>query len=200
MVQATRAWPGSPDTAQGFAEALLKLRDQYNTNSNILLGIHVSAWGTGIDLATDTDPTVNPNAVADQAAAFIGSAGLTSNAYGTTWDLVFHDVADHDAAWYGDTSHWWDKTNATLPHFSRWLAFMARLHADTGRPLIVWQVPVGNQYFLTMNNSERPLPGQPGRIFPGSSRAICRLPGLPPCCSGRPTGGRPTTPTTVGTE
>ncbi len=144
---------GIPDTAQGFAEALLKLRDQYNTNSNILLGIHVSAWGTGIDLATDTDPTVNPNAVADQAAAFIGSAGLTSNAYGTTWDLVFHDVADHDAAWYGDTSHWWDKTNATLPTFSRWLAFMARLHADTGRPLIVWQVPVGNQYFLTMNNT-----------------------------------------------
>ena len=144
---------GIPDTAQGFADALLRLRDQYNSNANILLAIHASAWGTGIDLATNTDPAVDAAAVADTEAAFLGSAGLTSNAYGSTWDLVFHDVADHDAAWYGDNSHWWDRTNATLPNFSRWLSYMARLHADTGRPLIVWQVPVGNQYFLTMNNT-----------------------------------------------
>ena len=144
---------GIPNTAQGFADALLKLRDQYNTNGNILMGIHSSAWGTGIDLATDTDPTVDPNHVADLEAAFLGTAGLSSNAYGSTWDLIFHDVADHDAASYGNNSHWWDKSNATLPNFSRWLTFMARLHADTGRPLVVWQVPVGNQYFLTMNNT-----------------------------------------------
>ena len=144
---------GIPNTAQGFADALLKLRDQYNTNANILLAIHSSAWGTGIDLATSTDPSANPTAVADQEAAFLGTARLSSNAYGSTWDLIFHDVADHDAAWYGDNSHWWDKTNVALPNFSRWLAFMSRLHADTGRPLVVWQVPVGNQYYLTMNNT-----------------------------------------------
>src|SRR2546421_10071804 len=142
---------GMPDTAQGFAFALLRLRDRYAPN--VSLAIHDSLWATGRDLATDTDPALDPNAVADQSASFLNAAGISSNPYGSTWDLVFNDVADHDAAWYGNTSHWWDRTNVALPNFARWLTYMARLHADTNRPLVVWQVPVGNQYFLTMNNA-----------------------------------------------
>ena len=142
---------GMPDTAQGFAFALLRLRDRYAPN--VSLAIHDSLWATSRDLATDTDPALDPNAVADQSASFLNAAGISSNPYGSTWDLVFNDVADHDAAWYGNTSHWWDRTNVALPNFARWLTYMARLHADTNRPLVVWQVPVGNQYFLTMNNA-----------------------------------------------
>ena len=143
---------GIPDTAQGFADALLHLRDTYAPN--VALGIHASLWATMRDLATDTDPALDPNAVADQTAAFLNSAGVGSNAYGSTFDLVFNDVADHDAAWYGDNSHWWDRSNVALPNFARWLTYMTRLRADTGKPLIVWQVPVGNQFFLTMNNTD----------------------------------------------
>ena len=142
---------GIPDTAQGFADALLHLRDVYAPN--VLLATHASLWATTRDIGSDTDPTLNADTVADQTAAFLNAAGVGSNAYGSTFDLVFNDVADHDAGWYGDTAHWWDRTNATLPNFARWLAFMTRLHADTGKPLIVWQVPVGNQFFLTMNNT-----------------------------------------------
>ncbi len=140
-----------PDTVQGFAWALLKLRDQYAPN--VALAIHASLWATGIDIATNTDPTVDPNQVADQTAAFLNASGVAANPFGSTFDLVFNDVADHDAAWYGDNSHWWDRNNVTLPNFARWLAYMTRLRAGTARPLVVWQVPVGNQYFLTMNNT-----------------------------------------------
>ncbi len=143
---------GIPNTAQGFGDALLHLRDVYAPN--VLLGIHASLWATLRDLATDTDPNLDPNVVADQTAAFLNAAGVASNAYGSTFDLVFNDVADHDAAWYGDNSHWWDRTNVSVPNFARWVTYMSRLHADTGRPLIAWQVPVGNQFFLTMNNTE----------------------------------------------
>src|SRR6202140_1938283 len=143
---------GIPNTAQGFGDALLLLRDLYAPN--VALGIHASLWATKRDLATDPDPTLDPNVVADQTAAFLNAAGVGSNAYGSTFDLVFNDVADHDAAWYGDNSHWWDRTNVSVPNFARYLTYMTRLHADTGRPLIAWQVPVGNQFFLTMNNSD----------------------------------------------
>jgi hypothetical protein len=142
---------GIPNTAQGFGDALLHLRDLYAPNA--ALGIHASLWATKRDLGTDTDPTLDPNVVADQTAAFLNAAGVASNAYGSTFDVVFNDVADHDAGWYGSTSNWWDRNNVTVPNFARWLTYMTRLHADTGRPLIAWQVPVGNQFFLTMNNS-----------------------------------------------
>ena len=68
--------------------------------------------------------------MADQTAAFLNAAGVGSNAYGNTFDLVFNDVADHDAAWYGDNSHWWDRTNVSVPNFARWVTYMTRLHAD----------------------------------------------------------------------
>ena len=149
---------GLPNTVQGYAWALLKLRDMYAPNA--ILAIHASAWGSGIDIASSTDPTVNATSVADATAGFLNSAGITSNPYGGTWDLVFNDLDDHDAAWWeaqgSDSSsftHWWDPTNIKFPNFSRYLAWVAELHAKTSRPQVAWQVPLGNQYYLTMNNT-----------------------------------------------
>jgi hypothetical protein len=149
---------GIPDTVQGFAEALLKLRDQYATNA--ILAIHASTWSTGVDIGTSTNASVDAVTQADQTAAFLDSAGISSNPYGSTWDLVFSDVDDHDAGWWekkgldnADFTHWWDPANKTFPNFSRYLAWVAELHIKTNRPQMAWQVPVGNQYFLTMNNT-----------------------------------------------
>ncbi|TMC00532.1 MAG: hypothetical protein E6J40_01845 [Chloroflexi bacterium] len=149
---------GIPDTVQGFGEALLKLRDLYAPNA--VMAIHASAWGSNIDIASSTDPSINAMAVADVTAGFLNSAGITSNPYGSTWDLVFNDVDDHDAAWWEAqgadnqySTHWWDTSNTTFPNFTRYLAWVSELKAKTARPQVVWQVPVGNQYFLTMNNT-----------------------------------------------
>jgi hypothetical protein len=148
---------GIPNTVQGFAEALLHIRDLYATN--VVLAIHASMWSSGVDVASSTDASLDTIGAADATAAFLNSAGVASNPYGSTWDAVFNDVDDHDAAWWEAqgadnrySTHWWDPTNTTFPNFSRYLAWVSELHAKTARQQIVWQVPEGNQYFLTENN------------------------------------------------
>jgi hypothetical protein len=146
---------GLPNTVAGMGLAFLKLRDKYAPNA--ILGIHASSWASGVDIATDQRSTVDPAAEADAVVAFVDKVGLVGNPAGITpWDVIFNDVADHDAGWYGALSnvHWWDRNNVVFPNFARWLAFMSRMHTDTGLPLIEWQVPVGNQYFDTMNNTD----------------------------------------------
>jgi hypothetical protein len=146
-----------PDSVAGFASELKYLRDTYAPNA--LLAMHASLWSSSIDIGSDTRSTIDSAAEADKTAAFLASAGAG------TWDAVFNDVDDHDAAWWELAScgtppcvnqyytHWWDTTNTKFPNFTRYLAWVAELHAKTGLPQIVWQVPVGNQYFLTMNNT-----------------------------------------------
>jgi hypothetical protein len=102
-----------------------------------VLGIHASAWAAGYG---------NP----DATAAFLNSAGILANTHASTWDVVFNDVDDHDAGWWEKNggSHWWTQTN-----FTTYLAWVTELKAKTNRQQVVWQVPIGNQYFLTMNNT-----------------------------------------------
>src|SRR5438309_1200572 len=137
-----------PNTFQGFSWALLKLRD--SIAPNVILAPHASTWASGVDIGQNVDPTFNLAADADKVAAFLNSAGVASNPYGSTFDVVFNDVSDNDAAL---NARWWDRNDVILPDFQQWLTWMTELHAKTARPLIEWQVPVGNQYFDTMNNS-----------------------------------------------
>jgi hypothetical protein len=144
---------GISNTVQGFADALLHIRDLYG--SNAVLAIHASPWASGQDIASSTDPALNIVLEADKTAAFLNSAGIASNLHGTTWDVVFNDLDDHDAAWWevNGGNHWWDPTNRVFPNFARYLSWVTELHAKTGRQQVAWQVPEGNQYFLTMNNT-----------------------------------------------
>jgi hypothetical protein len=146
---------GLPNSLQGMAWAFLTLRDKYAPNA--LLAIHLSSWQGGMDIATDqSSPVSAAVSQADTVSTWVKPAGFVGNPSGvSTWDLVFNDVADHDAGSYGATSnpHWWDKNNVLFPNFTRWLAFMSRLNTDLGVPLVEWQVPVGNQYFDTENNT-----------------------------------------------
>src|SRR5260370_1372111 len=146
-----------PDNRVGVLCELKFLRDTYAPNA--LLAMHASMWSSGIDLGGDTRSSIDPVAEADKTVAFRNSAGAGS------WDAVFNDVDDHNAAWWELAScgtppcvsqsftHWWDANNVNFPNFTRYLAWVADLHAKTARPQVVWQVPMGNQYFLTMNNT-----------------------------------------------
>src|SRR5439155_10145531 len=166
---------GIDDTAQGFAGALLHLRDRYAPN--VLLATHASSWASGVDIATNTWAAVNPAQEANKVAAFLNSAGVASNPWGSTFNLVFNDVADHDAGWWelvnhDGGAHWWDRSNATLPNFNQWLASMTKLHLRTARPLIEWQVPVGNQYYLTENNTDGHYQDNRAEIFLANTSAL----------------------------
>jgi hypothetical protein len=139
-----------PNTFQGFAWALLKLRD--TIAPNVIMAIHASTWASGIDIGTNTNPAFNLAANADTVAAFLGSAGVATNTFASTFDVVFNDVADRDSG-VPSSGRWWDRNDTVLPDFKQWLTWMTELHAKTARQLVVWQVPVGNQYFDTMNQS-----------------------------------------------
>ncbi len=185
---------GIPDNAQGFAGALLHLRDKYAPNA--LIATHASLWASGVDIGTNTDTSRIPSAEADKVAAFLNSAGVASNPWGSTFDLIFNDVADHDAGWFelvaGDGgAHWWDKQNLKLPNFAVWLQWMTELHAKTARPLVEWQVPIGNQYYLTMNNTDGHYQDNRAEYFLANTAAL-QAAGITTVLFGRGNAGQTT--------
>ena len=142
---------GFPNTVQGFAWALLHMRDKYAHNA--ILALHASTWAAGADIATDTRPSLDVTGMVQREASFLNSAGLTGNPKGvSSWNLLSNDVADFDSAQPGGRS-WWDRYNQTYPNFSRYLTFIHDLSKATHRRIVMWQVPMGNQYFDTMNNT-----------------------------------------------
>ncbi|HEU5227247.1 MAG TPA: hypothetical protein VFU49_05490 [Ktedonobacteraceae bacterium] len=143
---------GFPNTAQGFSWALLHMRDIYA--SNAILALHASTWAAGADIASDTSSSLDVAGLAQKEASFLNSAGLVGNPAGvSSWDLLSNDVADHDSAQPGGRS-WWDRYNRTFPNFARYLDFMGKLCQETRRRAVLWQVPMGNQYFATLNNTQ----------------------------------------------
>jgi hypothetical protein len=130
---------GYPNTAAGFARALIHLRDVYAPN--VVLGYHFSHWATGEDLIiNDADPI----AIADQLWAFYQSLGAN-------FDLIFFDPTDRDAAYYqlwDGGAHWWDDAD-----YTRYRTFVGRLVEKTGKWAVLWQVPIGNTLYRSQNNS-----------------------------------------------
>lgn len=141
---------GLTNTAQGFALALLHMRDRYAPNA--LLTLHVSNWATMLDIGSSTDVSLSVRLVADMTARFLLTAGLSGNPKGiSTWDLLSSDASDRDNA---QGAAWWDRTNQTFPNFTRYLSFISEVASRTNRRVVMWQVPEGNQYFATMNDSQ----------------------------------------------
>jgi len=76
----------------------------------------------------------------------------------STFDLVFNDISDRDAGYdkhYGTQNAYWDRLNVNLPNFDRWQERMYAAIQASGRPGILWQIPLENQYFRTLNETER---------------------------------------------
>ena len=135
---------GFADTYQGFTLALEHLRDRYAPN--VTLAFHASCWASLQDICSSSDPSLDMATEAGKVAGFFTSSGAAAG----NGDLLFTDVADRDSDVSGI---WWDRLNAKLPNFHRWEQWLTAVHQDTGRPAMVWQVPVGNQYFRTDDSS-----------------------------------------------
>jgi hypothetical protein len=138
---------GYPNTYAGYVQALAHLRDLYAPN--VLLGLDVSPWATGVDIGMDTNPSTDGAALGQQVGQFLSRAG--------SHDILFSNPLDRDAgqykALYGQ-NRWWDRLNVTFPNFLRWEQYLkASGTADGGKSILLWQVPEGNQYFATDNNT-----------------------------------------------
>jgi len=155
VVEASVASSGYPgmadlaDTAVGFARALIRIRDHHAPQ--VLLAIHASAWGSGADPVTDRSDGLDVRPLAADIAQFIRSIGLGTGGF----DVVFTDIVDRDAAFVGSgqAGTWWDRNDIRYPNFARWLRFVRALSAGLGQRLVVWQVPLGNQRYRTLDNT-----------------------------------------------
>src|SRR5579859_4530888 len=135
---------GLPDTAAGFAQAVKRLRDKYAPN--VLLGYHLSVWGTGDDILYSKPPDSVVVADAQKAAAFAQSLG-------TAFDLTFAEASDRDAAFkqyvYGDGgASWWGAAD-----YARNVLFLQTFHAAVPAGIVDWQLPLGNTKMQAENNT-----------------------------------------------
>jgi hypothetical protein len=135
---------GLPNTAAGFAQAFVKLRDQYAPH--VLLAYHVSVWGTMYDLHASQTTDAETDTLAAKAAAFYTSLG-------TDFDLAFIDLSDRDSGYYqhyvGDGgAAWWNASD-----FPRYGRFIAGFVAGAGKRVIVWQIPMGNTKMRATNDT-----------------------------------------------
>jgi len=145
-----------PNTYQGFNWALLHLRDLYAPN--VLLAFHVSNWAAGQDIGMSSSLTLDAVSLGQETGSFAAQSGTVSAPAGTsTYNVLFNDVVDRDASYYKYVYHnphmWWDRLNITFPNFHRWESYLSAVTRTANRSVIVWQIPEGNQYFDTENNT-----------------------------------------------
>jgi hypothetical protein len=131
-----------PNTAAGVARGVVRLRDTYAPR--VLLGYPVSIWGTGKDIAHSDEGDESVDVLADRSVRFARSlhAGF---------DVVFAELADRDAGYAtqrGSTTAWWDASD-----FRRHARFLADVHARLKRPVVLWQIPLGNTLFRAMDDT-----------------------------------------------
>jgi hypothetical protein len=135
---------GLPNTVSGFARAITRLRDQYAPN--VILGYHLSVWGTGNDILYSKPDNATVTALATRAANFYLSLQAP-------FDIAFGEYSDRDAAFkqyqYGDGgASWW-----AAGDFSRSELFLGRFVSLTQKRMVMWQIPVGNTRMLAENNT-----------------------------------------------
>jgi hypothetical protein len=139
---------GYPDSYAGFTQALAHLRDLYAPN--VLLGYEASPWATGVDVGLDSRADLDAAGLGQQVGTFLSKTG--------PHEVLFNDPLDRDAGQYRvlfGQNRWWDRLNVTFPNFARWEQYLhGAIAADNNKPMLLWQVPVGNQYFQSENNTD----------------------------------------------
>ncbi|OLC55931.1 MAG: hypothetical protein AUH85_07950 [Chloroflexi bacterium 13_1_40CM_4_68_4] len=135
---------GLPDDVSGLARAIVALRDRYAPN--VLLGYHLSIWGTGDDPISSKPSDARIDQLAASAAAFYRSLRAS-------FDLSFAEFSDRDAAFKqfvgGDGgASWWAAAD-----YARNVRFLTDFVAATQRWIVMWQIPLGNTRMRAMNNT-----------------------------------------------
>jgi Mannanase, galactose-binding domain-like len=140
---------GLPNTVAGWGLAFLQLRKAVGA-SNAVLGIHVSGWASGKDIAygSVTDP-LGPEV--DKVYGFLAPAGLAANVTGQTYDVLVGDPLDRDSDYYrvvqGNPNRWWDASDGasiSSRSFNRYAEWLRLWNQKAKRRWVLWQIPLGN--------------------------------------------------------
>ncbi len=137
-----------PNTAAGWGLAFLQIRKSVGA-SNVVLGIHISGWATGLDIEyTSVTEPLQP--AVDNVYAFLGPLGLTPNVTGDTYDVLVGDPLDRDSNYYKlvqGQNRWWDPSDSapiTSSSFNRYAEWMRLWNVKSSKRWVLWQVPIGN--------------------------------------------------------
>lgn len=170
---------GLPNTVAGWGLAFLQIRKQTGA-TNVVLGIHVSTWGSGKDIAyySVTD-ALQPEV--DKVYNFLAPMGLAANVTGATYDLLVGDPLDRDADYYRLTQgsdRWWDAAdNASISSksFNRFAEWLRLWNVKSGKRWVLWQIPLGNSNHANVYNNGGARQGyrdsRPEYFFGDNSRA-----------------------------
>jgi hypothetical protein len=138
---------GQEDSIAGMGRCAVAMVRKYAPAARV--GLHASAWASGFDLASNASASVDPAAEGGKVAAFLLACGAAEA------DVVVADLADRDADDPGPPKGYWLHTDATLPDFTQILAFGKAVADGVGKPLLWWQVPVGNPSLADTRNHYR---------------------------------------------
>ena len=135
---------GLPDDVAGFAQAIVRLRDRYAPN--VLLGYHVSVWGTGNDISFSNPPTA-------RSMRWRGGPPRSIAASGRRFDMLHFEFADRDAGYREHVdgvgrAGWWDPAD-----FRRNQRYVGHVARELDRPAVMWQIPLGNTRMRAMDNT-----------------------------------------------
>jgi len=131
----------------GMGRCLIAMVRKYAPNA--LVGLHASAWAAGPDIGTNTDTQLNVATYGQQTAAFLTACGADQA------DYIVVEASDRDAGYYQsiNVSTWWDDTNQKLPSFHQHFAWAKALSEAAGKPLVYWQLPLGNMSLPNQTNA-----------------------------------------------
>jgi hypothetical protein len=130
-----------------------------------VLGIHVSAWGSGKDVTyfSVTDP-LGPEV--DKVYDFLAPLGVAANVTGQTYDVLVGDPLDRDSDFYRVTKNgekrWWDASDAApldSASFNRYAEWLRLLNRKAGKRWVLWQIPCGNSNHKNVPNKGGPSEG-----------------------------------------
>jgi hypothetical protein len=137
---------GLPDTAAGFAQALIRLRD--SIAPEVKLGYHMSTWGTG------TDP-VQQSPSLKTVDMLAGRSGKFYNNLHARFDVVFSDPSDRDDGYDLEVNHDHGRSRWTAGDYARDERWLRDMHTMVGLPLVMWQIPLGNSHLPNTNGRYR---------------------------------------------
>lgn len=114
-----------PNNAVGFARCMISMARKYTPNATV--GLHVSPW------------TFFQAGDAQAVATFFQALGADQG------DFIVTDPSDRDAGYYetvlNQSWRWWDANT-----FTSFLAWSKAISDQIGKPIVLWQIPVGNSF------------------------------------------------------
>jgi hypothetical protein len=123
---------GQENSIAGLGRCMIAMVRKYAPNAKV--GLHASAWATGVDVTQNQSASFDVAAEGAKVGGFLAACGAGQA------DVVIADIADRDAA---DGGHWLN-TDSTLPSILQVLQFDQAVSQAAGKPIVWWQVPVGN--------------------------------------------------------